>query len=199
MAETTSQSLIADINNGHFDAAFDKIVRRYTPALTAFLRSQGYLSEEDLKDFLQELLLTVFGIFKSGFRHNNREGALRRFLREVARRRLLAYWRDRSDQQRFHQQPEEVWAELEDDQSAVWQPLVDLEDQILIDAALVQLSLELGDKTVEAFRQFFGGRTAVEVASNLDMSAGAVRSANFRCRKRLREILPFLAGGGSFS
>src|SRR5262245_56788943 len=89
----TSASLLERLRGQADDGAWKRLVDVYRPWLLGWLRQQG-LASADAEDLVQEILLVVLRELPF-FRHNQRAGAFRSWLRAIAVHRLRDAIRDR--------------------------------------------------------------------------------------------------------
>ncbi|ADB19202.1 RNA polymerase, sigma-24 subunit, ECF subfamily [Pirellula staleyi DSM 6068] len=187
MAET-SASLLDRLRTDPDSAEWERMVQLYSPLIRNYLRRQEVLSH-DADDLVQDVLAVVVRRLKD-FEHNQRIGAFRTWLRTITVNVLRDHWRSRkarpmatgaSDFQQF-------LADLEDPSSELSQAF-DLEhDRYITRQLLAQLEKEFEPTTWRAFTEVaLLGRSASEVAQDLQISTNAVFIAKSRVLSRLRQ------------
>src|SRR4051794_32735729 len=87
----TSISLLDRLRLQSDAAAWKRFVDLYSPLLVSWLRRQG-VRAQDADDLVQEVLGVVVRELP-GFRHNQRPGAFRAWLRAILVNRHRAFWR----------------------------------------------------------------------------------------------------------
>jgi RNA polymerase sigma-70 factor (ECF subfamily) len=187
---TTSRSLLERVKNDE-PAAWDRLVALYAPLVFQWCRSWG-LREQDAADIFQEVFQAVSAHI-GGFRKEREGDTFRGWLRTITRNKVHDYFRLRN------RQPEGVGGSEAQDrlvQLPAPQPgeesslLEQSGERGLVARALELIRCEFTERTWQAFWwTAIEGRSAPEVASELSMSAGAVRVAKSRVLQRLREEL----------
>jgi RNA polymerase sigma-70 factor (ECF subfamily) len=186
----TSLSLLQRIRNGDASGWY-RVVDLYTPMVHHWCRRWG-VEGADADDVLQEVFKAASQSIDT-FRRERAGDTFRGWLRSIARNRALALWRSRdrqpeapggSDaQQRLREIPESDADDTNDPEEA---------NQLtaLVQRALALLRGEFEPRTWEAFWLVTAeGRPAADVATELGMTANAVRMAKSRVLRRLREEL----------
>src|SRR5262249_46802410 len=92
----TSFSLLDRLRHRSDGASWKRFVDLYSPLLQAWLRRQG-VRAQDADDLVQEVLGVVVRELPD-FRHNQRPGAFRAWLRSILSNRLRGFWRARRTQ-----------------------------------------------------------------------------------------------------
>jgi RNA polymerase sigma-70 factor (ECF subfamily) len=186
---STPISLLEQLRHQPDDAAWRRLVELYTPLLQGWLRRFG-VQRCDADDLIQEALAAVFQALPD-FRHNQKPGAFRRWLRVILLHRLLPFFRARK------QRPEEVGSdkvlqqlhELEDPNSASSRQW-DLEhDRHVVGRLLETIRPEFQPTTWQAFlRLGLEGARGEDVARELGISVNAAIIAKCRVLNRLRQL-----------
>ena len=91
----TSLSLLARISQSADSDSWDRLVELYTPLMRRWVRSYE-VTGADADDLVQEVL-TVVSQELPKFKHNERAGAFRSWLRKILVNRLRNHWRDRQN------------------------------------------------------------------------------------------------------
>jgi RNA polymerase sigma-70 factor (ECF subfamily) len=184
----TSLSLLHRIRNG--DATgWRRVIDLYSPLVCHWCRRWG-VTGADADDVLQEVFKAAAQSVDT-FRREREGDTFRGWLRVIARHRVLALWRGRSQQaeaaggsealQRLQEIPE---PDVADDPEEATQ------FSALVQRALVQLRGEFEPRTWQAFwRVTVDSLPTADVAADLGMTANAVRMAKSRVLRRLREEL----------
>ncbi|MBM4073094.1 MAG: RNA polymerase sigma factor [Planctomycetes bacterium] len=192
----TSLSLLDQLCFRPDAAAWDRLVRVYTPLLQAWLRRYDVLSAADVDDLVQEVLLTVSQEV-GRFNHNQAPGAFRGWLRAILINRLRHFWRGRDHR------PAAIGGSdfleqldlLQDDASQVSRLWDSEHDRQLMRRLLDEIQPRFAVSTWQAFcRQVLDGDAAERVAEELGMPLHSVYAAKSRVLKALRS-----AGAGLLS
>jgi RNA polymerase sigma factor (sigma-70 family) len=185
--DMTSLSLLGRARTGSGND-WDRLVAVYQPLISGWLRRQG-LPHHAIEELTQDVLLTVFRELGS-FAHPGKPGAFRGWLRVITVNRARAYWR--ADKVRpaamggsdFHS----ILEQLEDPESELSRQWDQDHDRHVITRLLELLEGEFTPGTLRAFRRHvFDGAAAEAVATELDMTVGAVYVAKSRVLARLRK------------
>lgn len=187
--KVTSLSLLVRLRDSSDDDAWRDFRDLYGPLIRHWLMRRG-VREHDADDVGQDVMqLLVTELAK--FEHNGRIGALRCWLRQVVANRLKTFWR---------QQNRRVDPTGGSDYGAMADQLADPNSQLsrlwddeyhraVCDRLLNLAKSEFQPQTMDAFRGVaIEGRRASEVAEELGMTANAVRIAQSRVMRRLREL-----------
>ena len=187
--QSTHISLLARAKEEMGGATWQEFFDLYSSMIDSWLRRRG-LQAQDVEDVRQEVMTIVIRELPD-FEHNGRTGAFRNWLRTVTANRLRQFWRERSRRKdgADHAYLAEMADQLEDDQSQlsrVWQKE---HDEFVLTRLLVQVESEFRPSTVEAFRKVaIGGEDAEKVADELQMSVNAIRIAQSRVLRSLRQV-----------
>jgi RNA polymerase sigma-70 factor (ECF subfamily) len=180
---STPASLLDRLRRPHARDAWDRFVELYTPFLYYWARRLG-LQESDAAELVQEVfavLLQKLPVFSY-----DKDRSFRAWLRTVT----LNKWREIQRRARGRHEAggdalDQVAAT--DPAEALWEAEY---QQHLVRRALEVMQREFQPATWQAcWAMVVEGRTAAEVAEDLGLSPGAVRSAKFRVLTRLREEL----------
>ncbi len=182
----TSISLLARVCRSGDSDSWNRLVELYAPLMRGWLRSYE-VTGADADDLVQDVLVVVSQELPN-FKHNERPGAFRSWLRKILVNRLRNYWRARrrptaaggSNMLQQLQQLEDDASEL----SRIWNEQHDRE----VIAKLIDLVRPTFQaKTWEAFeRQMFSGQRPDQVAAELGMPHGSVYMARHRVLSALR-------------
>lgn len=186
--EPTSLSLLQRAR-AHDQEAWRQLVHLYGPLVQSWCERAG-LSTEDTADVFQETFRTVARQLGE-FRPTRAVGSFRCWLRAVGRTKIADHFRRRqpavgqggTDAQRH-------LANLIDEFPDEDDPDGPAEDTLVVRRALELIRPEFSESNWSAFWQVaVEGRSAVEVAQELNVNPQAVRQANYRIRRRLRLVL----------
>ena len=183
----TSLSLLARISQSADSDSWDRLVELYTPLMRRWVRSYE-VTGADADDLVQEVL-TVVSQELPKFKHNERAGAFRSWLRKILVNRLRNHWRDRqnSPPAKGGSSFLEQLNQLEDDASQLSQIWNAEHDRDVIAKLMEIVRPSFQPKTWEAFqRLMFGGQRPDQVAAELDMPLGSVYMARNRVLNALR-------------
>jgi RNA polymerase sigma-70 factor (ECF subfamily) len=187
--DVTSLSLLERLRNPGDSVAWTDFHHLYAPLLRRWLVRRG-ASEHDADDIGQEVM-RIAVVEMARFEHSGRPGALRCWLRQTMSNQLRTLWRRKghqpgavggSDYQAMAEQ-------LADPQSGLSQ-LWDAEYRHdVCEHLLAAVEHEFEGRTMDAFRRAaLQGKRPAEVAEELGLTANAVRIAQSRVLRRLREI-----------
>jgi RNA polymerase sigma-70 factor (ECF subfamily) len=186
----TSLSLLQRIRNGD-SSGWQRVVELYSPLVYHWCRRWG-VEGADADDVQQEVFQAAAQSIGT-FRREREGDTFRGWLRAITRNKVLVFWRSRgrqpeaeggSDAYKLLQEVPERDVEIAEDPEDA--------DQVsaLFHRALGQLRGEFEHRTWQAFwRVTVDNQASVDVASELGMTANAVRMAKSRVLRRLREEL----------
>jgi RNA polymerase sigma-70 factor (ECF subfamily) len=188
---STSRSLLSDARLA-VPAAWERLVRLYAPLVASWCRRWG-VAEQDVGDLLQDVFSAV-ACHLDRFHNERATDTFRGWLATIARNKVRDHFRRRAAEPaaaggsdatlQLHQIRE---------RPVVNEPL-DVTDDALLDDLLNQaLESIRGEFHERTWRAFWGvaveGRTAADVAADLEMKPGTVRVAKSRVLLRLRREL----------
>ena len=184
----TSVSLLERLRDRSDEDAWHRFHDLYGPLIRGWLIRRG-VRQQDADDVGQDVMsLAVTEL--PGFQHNGRVGALRAWLRQVVANRLKSFWRQQNRQATPGGSDYGDLAEqLADPQSQLSRVWNEEYHRVLCERLLELAASEFQEQTMEAFRRVaLDGQKASEAAEALGMSANAVRIAQSRVLRRLREL-----------
>jgi len=187
MENLTSASLLRRIRDESDVIAWEDFAARYYQVMERWLKAQG-VDDHDASDIAQEVMVFLTREI-SRFEHNGRPGAFRNWLRRVTANRMREFFRKRS---RHEKKKANLVSMAEDLQAGrgemtrIW----NLEhDRFVLEHLLRSVSDQFQVNSLVAFRKVvLEERPAQEVADELGMSLGAVRVAQSRVLRSLREV-----------
>src|SRR5436305_2067412 len=180
----TSASLLERLRTQPDDRAWRRLVDLYTPLLHGWLRRYG-VRPEDAEDLVQEVLGVVVRELP-GFRHDQRRGAFRCWLRTILVHRLRAFWR--SARARPVADADGVLDQLEDPDSGLSRLWDEEHDRHVLRRLLELIEHDFEPATWQAFRRVvLDGLRPAAAAAELGVSVNAVLIAKSRILSRLRE------------
>jgi RNA polymerase sigma-70 factor (ECF subfamily) len=191
----TPYSLLERLREKPDGVSWKRLVDLYTPLIERWLRQQA-VSPDEIDDFVQEVMGVVVREMAE-FRHSNRKGAFRRWLRTITVNRLRGYWRSK---------PRKVLAagrveiefqltQLEDPTSALSRLWDKEHDEFVARRLLELLEPEFTASTWQAFRrQVMDEMKPAQVAKELGLTTNAVLIAKSRVLRRLRQEIKGLTG-----
>jgi RNA polymerase sigma factor (sigma-70 family) len=184
----TSHSLLAQLQLNPDGASWRRLVDLYTPLIRAWLQRQN-VPPHDAEDLTQEVLGAVVRDLPR-FQHDQRRGALRRWLRTITINRVRNYWRTRLSRpvavggSAF----EQVLAQLEDPDSGLSRFWDEQHDRYVLRRLLAMVRPDFEPATWLAFHRLsIDGKRTAEVAAELGLTPNAVRIAKSRVLQRLRQ------------
>lgn len=181
----TPRSLLNRLAGHPEESDWRRLVDLYEPFIARWLGQAG-VPDSDRPDLSQDVLTAVVKDVP-GFRHSERDGAFRKWLRTVVVHRTRGYWRKK--------QTAAVPAghlalldQLEDPSSGISGEWDREHDAHVTQQLLVALEPEFTPTTWLAFRrQVADGLKAAEVAQELGITVNAALIAKSRVLRRLRE------------
>lgn len=184
----TSLSLL-DRARGRDEEAWRRLVSLYQPLVLFWCRRSGF-GNEDAHDVAQEVFAAVSRRL-ADFRRDNESGTFRGWLRVITVNKIRDHARRHADEAAG---AGGSTARLQIEQIAGPESADDAEAQgeiaRLFQRALDFVKVEFEPKTWSAFwGMALDGRTAPELAADLEMTVGAVRQAKYKVMRRLREEL----------
>ena len=188
-SDSTSPSLIRRAQADDNDA-WSQLVQLYGPLVAHWCR-QGGMNEHDTADIFQETFRAVAGHL-SKFTHHENSGSFRRWLRTIARTKLIDHVRrlSRQSQARGGTTAQAQLSCLTDSTDDQDDADGESEHALLVQRALELIESEYQPQNWAAFRQVtIEGRSATEVAEEMGVHPQVVRQVNYRIRRRLRTML----------
>jgi RNA polymerase sigma-70 factor (ECF subfamily) len=188
---STSRSLLSDARLA-VPAAWERLVRLYAPLVASWCR-RWRVAEQDVGDVLQDVFWAV-ACHLDRFHNERPTDTFRGWLATITRNKARDHFRRRASEPAAAG-GSEATRQLQQirERQVVDEPL-DVTDDALVDdllnKALESIRGEFHEKT---WRAFWGvaveGRTAADVAADLEMKPGTVRVAKSRVLLRLRREL----------
>ncbi len=184
----TSLSLLDRVKDLADSQSWGRLVDIYSPLLHCWLRRYD-IQDSDANDLVQEVLSVVVRELPN-FRHNERVGAFRNWLRTVLAYRVKHYWRSNKHRpQPWH--GSELAAKidaLENYTSGISRIWNEEHDQFVIQRMLDAVQPRFKTSTWDAFRgQVIEGRAAEAVAAELGLPIASVYAAKSRVLNALRQ------------
>jgi len=183
----TSLSLLARLSDAADSDSWNRLVELYAPFIRGWLRSYE-VTGADADDLVQDVLIVVSQELPN-FKHNERPGAFRGWLRKIVVNRLRNYWRAR------HRRPAATGGssmlqqlnQLEDESSELSRIWNEQHDREVIAKLIEVVRPTFQAKTWEAFeRQMLDSQKPDRVAAELGMPLGSVYMARHRVLNALR-------------
>jgi RNA polymerase sigma-70 factor (ECF subfamily) len=184
---TTSLSFLNRLKHARpDDSDWLRLQDIYAPLIRQWLSHVEGLRDES-EDLTQDVLVVLVRELPSFERR--RDGAFRAWLRQVTVNRIRTFWKSkRRRPPGGRSEDERLLAQLEDPTSDLSRQWDREHDRHVFHRLLQVVQADFEPHTWQAFTRFaLDGVPAAEVASELDMSEGAVVQAKFRVLKRLRE------------
>ena len=186
---STSRSLLERLKADDA-AAWDRMVTLYSPLVCRWCRRWG-LREQEIADVLQEVFQAV-ATHIAGFRKDRAGDTFRGWLRTIARNKVNDLFRRQvSEPEGGGGTEAQAWfAAVPESPPEGGSSSEDRSVRLLLGRVLDLIRNEFEDRTWQAFwKTAVDGRSAAEVAGELNTSAGAVRVAKSRVLRRLRQEL----------
>ncbi|MBV09627.1 sigma-70 family RNA polymerase sigma factor [Rubinisphaera sp.] len=187
--DQTSLSLIQRLRNND-DTGWQRLNELYRPLIHYWCR-KNQLSESDAEDLTQEVLAIVSAKIDS-FQHGSDKDTFRGWLRVITRNQVLMHLRtSKNSPQGIGGTTVLGWINNipanGEESEEIDQQTQNTEQQILFQKSLELIQSEFETSTWTAFIQTaIDGRTTANVAADLGLSNGAVRTARYRVLRRLR-------------
>lgn len=184
-----SSSLIRQVKADDPDS-WERLAHLYAPLVYAWCRHAG-LGETDTADISQNVFIQVFKNIQ-GFQSRGVSHSFRRWLWKITRNEVLMHFRRRGREPRAPggteaQQAMKGIPDYFEENTGLTDS--DTETQF-VRRALEMIRNEFEERTWQAFwRTAIEDQSATDIAEELGLSPGAVRTAKYRVLKRLREFL----------
>jgi RNA polymerase sigma-70 factor (ECF subfamily) len=183
----TSVTLLSRLREGHDTRSWSEFVRVYQAIVHRWLAKQG-LPPHDADDVVQEVMVFVCRDI-ARFVHNGRLGAFRAWLRMITANRLRDFWRKQKRAARDGPSLGKIADQLADHQSDASRIWCQEYDRYLVDRLLAHVAPRFNETSLQAFRMVvLEGQHAQHVAEKLCISLGAVRMAQSRVLRALRQL-----------
>jgi RNA polymerase sigma-70 factor (ECF subfamily) len=192
---TTSASLLGRLRDGTDPTAWGRVLDLYGPLIRNWAGRLGVFGA-DADDLVQEVLAVVVRRFPE-FRHPERPGAFRGWLRAIAANCARDVWRSRRVTPTAPGGTDfgSYLAQLEDPDDPLAREWDREHDVFVTRRLLDRLRGEFEPKTWDLFRRFvLDGAAADEVAAEFGTTPNAVYIAKSRVLARLREEAAGLIG-----
>lgn len=194
MNQNTRLSLLEEVQSDHSQEAWAQFSAIYGELISIWLSREG-LQQADIDDLKQEVLSTLVREIDA-FHHNGRVGAFRCWLRRIVSNRVNRLWQKKSREQK-NVSPvnlEQMALQLEDDSSRLSLVWDQFHNEFVLHRLLRQIRPRFSETHMQAFEKIsIEGKCVATVASELGMTTGAVRVAQHRILKALREIAGVMA------
>lgn len=194
--DATSFSLLQRARCDDHDA-WSQLVHLYGPLVERWCKRSG-LSDDDTADVFQETFRTVSTSLNS-FAPRRATGSFRSWLRTIVRTRIIDHHRMQSrhsagqggtDAQRLLANIADPLCDVEGSQAESEAE----ERSLVVHRAMQLIKPEFSAQNWNAFEEVaLKGRSAAEVAAELNVNPQTIRQANYRIRRRLRLILEDLS------
>jgi RNA polymerase sigma factor (sigma-70 family) len=187
MAET-SLSLLGRLCSRPDPESWQRLVDLYTPLIRGWLR-QHAVPPADADDLTQDVMAVVVSELPQ-FKHNQRPGAFRNWLRRITVNRLRVLWRARQTRPPATGDSDflKMLDQLEDPNSGMSRLWDQQHDQHVARRLMELVEPQFEPTTWKAFRRVaLDGVKAAKVAAELNMSVNAVLLSKSRVLSRLRQ------------
>jgi RNA polymerase sigma-70 factor, ECF subfamily len=187
--DVTSLSLLGRAKENDQDA-WQQVVHLYGPLVEKWCRRFN-LSNEDTADVFQDTFSTVSRHIVD-FSPQRSAASFRSWLKTIVRTRAIDHLRKKARhvdasggtaaQMKIADLPDPFTEDSEEEDHA--------DDALIVHRAMELVKSEFDPRNWSAFEQVaLKGRSATEVAAELNVAAQTIRQANYRIRRRLRLIL----------
>ena len=185
----TRQNLIKALQSDEqSELAWEDFLEIYEELILDWLAQQG-VQYSDAEDIRQEVMTTVYKEIVH-FEHNGREGAFRRWLRQITAHRAKRLWDSKSRQQKENSSLDlaEMADGLADDSTPLSRKWDQDHDAYVLSELLDRLGERFSETSLSAFQSVvIEQRDATEVAEELGISLGALRVAQHRVMRALKK------------
>lgn len=185
----TRVSFLEHLRDSTTDDRWFEFADIYGELIERWLRVWG-LQPEDVEDVRQEVMKTVAEEI-GRFDHSGNPGAFRRWLRRITANRLARHWDARRRIRREQCGPDlgELAQQLNDETSRLSIEWDRAHNAYVIERLLEKLEGRFGPTSLAAFRRIvLGEESARRVADDLGMTLGAVRVAQHRVLRALKQL-----------
>jgi RNA polymerase sigma-70 factor (ECF subfamily) len=189
MSNSTRTSLLSQLRNSETEEAWAEFSDLYGSIIENWLRRQSVLPQ-DIEDLKQDVMVAVCSEIKN-FEHNGRVGAFRAWLRRITVNRMYRLWEKRKKQAdgQGSTKISVIADQLADSKARLSIEFDRQHDACLIEHLLGKLEHQFGATTLQAFRRLvLLEHSSRDVANDLGMSIGAVRVAQHRVLRSLRQL-----------
>ncbi|MCE9534402.1 MAG: sigma-70 family RNA polymerase sigma factor [Planctomycetes bacterium] len=184
----TSASLLGRLHENTDPTAWQRLVELYSPLIRGWLRKHS-VQDSDADDLVQEVLTVVLRRFPD-FKHNQRAGAFRAWLRSITLNCTRDFWKANRIRPKAAGGTEfgailDQTADPDNPLSQAW----DREHDLHVTRKLLEMiEPQFTAKSWEAFRRLaLEGAAADQVAKELGLTVNAVFIAKSRVLSKLRE------------
>jgi len=185
----TRTSLLAQLRTPVSDDAWIEFTALYGSLIENWLRQQA-VSQADIEDLRQDVIVAVCsGISK--FDRNEHSGAYRTWFRQITADRLQQLWEKRNSEAGSDDAAKlsAIADQLADSNARLSIDFERHHDACLVEHLIGKLENHFGAKTLLAFRRIvLLEHSSQEVSKDLGMSLGAVRVAQHRVLRSLRDL-----------
>ena len=185
--EETSLSLLDRIRESSDPQSWERLTGLYAPLLKRWVLRYD-LQASDADDIVQDVLSIVVRDLPR-FRHNERTGAFRGWLRAILVTRVRDFWRSRKYRPMATgtSSIDEKLNQLQDETSEISQVWNRQHDRFVLKQLMRLVQSQFEPKTWQAFyRQALKGQKPETVAQDLEMSMSGVYTAKYRVLNALR-------------
>lgn len=189
----TQPTLLLKIRDAEDEVSWERFVKIYTPLVFGYCRKRG-LQDADASDVAQEVMRTVSQAINR-FDYNKKKGTFRGWLLMVTRNKLLKHF-SKLQKQPIGSGRTTIQAKLEETPDAAetdhWNTAY---QQRLFQWASTEVKDEFSEKTWSAFwLAAVENQKSQEIATDLEMSLGAVYIAKSRVIARIRKQIETING-----
>ena len=188
MTYSTRLSLLGRVREPRNQDAWTEFAHVYGPIVEGWLARMG-VANHDAADLRQEVMAKLLDALPE-FEHNGRPGAFRNWLRTITANRLRTFRRQQNRQAQAKGGSEfAVLADqLANDDSVLTQQWNAEYDQMIVRSLLQIVERQFSAPSIQAFRRVvLKGEKAADVAADLGLTPNAVRIAQSRVLRALRE------------
>ncbi|MEQ8667737.1 MAG: RNA polymerase sigma factor [Pirellulales bacterium] len=188
--QQTSLSLLERLRQSSADDAWTVFFDQYGPMVRRWLIARG-INQHDADDLQQQVMqFSVENV--PHFEHNGNVGAFRCWLRRVVSNRMRSHWRaeNRREAAAGGSDGLAIAQQLEDPESRMSKMWDDEFNRMICQKMLERVQTRFTEQSFRAFQLVvMDGRRAADVAKELGMSPGAVRTAQSRVLRELRDVM----------
>ena len=185
----TSVTLLGQVRDASNEQAWKEFVRRYTPKIFSWCK-QNSLQDQDAADVTQEVLMKLVSAMRS-FEYEPAKGSFRGWLKTVTTNAVRDLVRKRSGLPLTggsNQQAFESLAEVDSIEKLADQIEAGYQEEILAEAES-RVQIRVKPLTWQAYRLSADGKSATDIAKELNIKVADVYVSKSRVIKLLRETV----------
>jgi len=186
LVQTTHATLLARLGDGQDSVAWHEFCSRYGDLIQAFARARG-LQPADCDDIVQDVLTSLSKSMR-GFQYDRSKGMFRSYLKTVTLHAIFARLRQKQGTVALEEVKTAAEAAAADqDVDSQWDTQW---RQYHLRQAMITIRAEFNEADCTAFEQYaVTGRSAQQVAAELNLSVDQIYQAKSRILRRLSQLI----------